>query len=555
MRFVDFVIRAWREMAYLQVMAHSTPAGNMRQPAAVKLGPFAAEDYRIRDWATSAEAAALGRQLARLLFPDAVWRLFAESLRAIAGRKDIGLRLRLCLDDDLIDLPWEFLYRPDVQAPAARSGFLLLDGRISLVREPPLVLGAPAATSRVQRGLFVGAFFADGSDTWGVQQEHASLTKAMRSVQDFVEFEFVRADAGSVDREVESGCDIFHYAGHTMVEDGRGAMVQLARMENAPSGEQLCFEMQAERAAWSRADQLAPRLGRAGTRLAVFNACNSGYWPFVSPFMRAGLPALVGVQGTVGNVAALNFSARLYESLAVGLSLDEALTFARIHLFEPGRREYECDWGRFMVYMPAESAVLFPRPEREGVQHLQTEIRKERERTIGHVHALLETMDGAAVSRMLSDVADRTVLILGRFTAERKAVLEAIKTALAARTRPYVPILFDFEKPGERDLIESILRFAAVSRFVIADLSDPKSIPAELQAIVPQFPSLPVVPIIEAGQREYPVSDNILRRDSVARPIVHYRDIGHLMEVLEEQVLGPAEALYAELRPAPLVIV
>ena len=24
---------------------------------------------------------------------------------------------------------------------------------------------------------------------------------------------------------------------------------------------------------------------------------------------------------------------------------------------------YPCDWGRFMAYMPIESAVLFPRPE------------------------------------------------------------------------------------------------------------------------------------------------------------------------------------------------
>lgn len=41
--------------------------------------------------------------------------------------------------------------------------------------------------------------------------------------------------------------------------------------------------------------------------------------------------------------------------------------------------------------------------------------------------------------------------------------------------RQYVTILFDFEKPGERDLIESILRFAAVSRFVVADLKVSKT--------------------------------------------------------------------------------
>jgi hypothetical protein len=112
-----------------------------------------------------------------------------------------------------------------------------------------------------------------------------------------------------------------------------------------------------------------------------------------------------------------------------------------------------------------------------------------------------------------------------------------------------LPILFDFKKSGERDLIESILRFAAVSRFVVADLSDPKSIPAELQAIVPQFPSVPVVPIIEASQREYPVADNILRRDSVVKPVVTYRNEAHLLAIFDEQVLAPAEALFAELNP------
>ena len=113
-------------------------------------------------------------------------------------------------------------------------------------------------------------------------------------------------------------------------------------------------------------------------------------------------------------------------------------------------------------------------------------------------------------------------------------------------------MLFDFEKPGDRDLIESIVRFASVSRFVIADLSDPKSVPAELQAIVPQFPSLPVIPIIEASQREYPVADSILRRDWV-HDVVRYESESHLVEILDREILEPAESMYTELRPAPIV--
>ena len=46
-------------------------------------------------------------------------------------------------------------------------------------------------------------------------------------------------------------------------------------------------------------------------------------------------------------------------------------------------------------------------------------------------------------------------------------------------------------------MVESVLRFAGVSRFVIADLSDPKWVLAELQQVVPAFRSLPVVPIID----------------------------------------------------------
>ena len=554
LRFVDFSIRAWREGQFLQVIAHSTPAGGMRQPVAVKLGAFNQADYRLPHDSTYAKGAEVGRELARLLLPDDVWRLLCESLRIIAPQAALGLRLRLCLDDDLIDLPWELLYRRDIDESEALSGFLLLDGRVSLVREPPSLITARQETDRAQRGLFVGTLFNDGTDIWGVASEHESLAKSMRPLKELLTLDFVRADnADEVDQALAAGCDFFHYAGHTEEEDGRRAMVQLANADlYARNRQQVTdgsrFESLPNRAAWSWSDNLALRLSRAGTKLAVFNACNSGYWPFVRPFMRAGIPAVVGVQGLVSNIAALNFAEKLYQSLAVGLSLDEALTFARLRVVEVEHSYYDCDWARFMAYMPTESAVLFPRPEGSAIRHQQHRVRAERAHTI---EGLAERLDGEEVSQMLSDIAARSVLILGRFTKKRKAILDAIRKALATPPRQYVPIVFDFEKPSDRTLIGSIVRFAAVSRFVIADLSDPKSVPAELQAIVPQFISLPVMPIIEATQREYPVADDILSRQSVT-PVVPYRDEAHLMAILDEQILAPAEELYAKLNPRAL---
>jgi hypothetical protein len=554
MRFLDFAVRAWREGPYLQVIAHSTPAGSMRQPAATRIGVFDARDFRLPVDAPLRDGAALGKRLAKLLMPDEVWRLFGESLQRIGPQPELGLRLRLCLDEDLIDLPWELLYRRDVEASAARSGFLLTDSRISLVREPPAIaLGAPPS-DRTRSGLFLGTFFDDGSDVWGVQTEYESLSKAMRPLRSLLSFDFAHTDdAAAVERAVASGCDVFHYAGHIDVDGDHVALVQLAdsaAFEGANAGVRM--EKIRKPAEFASAAALAPRLVRGGTRLAVFNACNSGFWPFARHFVRAGLPALVGVQGLVSNIAALNFAEKLYKSLAVGLTLDEALTYARLYVMGPEHSYYECDWARFMAYMPTEGAPLFPRPERETMRKRQASMRTERIEAAHAVLARARQLDGADVSRVLSDIAQRSVLILGRFTAERKAVLDGIRRALSSPPHSYVPLLFDFDKPGDRDLIESIVRFAAVSRFVIADLSEPKSVPAELQAIVPQFPSLPVIPIIQTDEREYPVSDHIMRRPSVHKPIVNYRDVAHLLTLLDAQVLRPAEALHEALSPPVL---
>src|SRR3954447_10466369 len=89
------------------------------------------------------------------------------------------------------------------------------------------------------------------------------------------------------------------------------------------------------------------------------------------------------------------------------------------------------------------------------------------------------------IRAVIDTITSKGVLILGRFTPGRKAVLDALRQEL--RKRDYLPILFDFEVPATRDITEPVSLLARMARFIIADLTDPSSIPKELEAIVPHL--------------------------------------------------------------------
>lgn len=149
------------------------------------------------------------------------------------------------------------------------------------------------------------------------------------------------------------------------------------------------------------------------------------------------------------------------------------------------------------------------------------------------------------IRHVIDTITSKVVLILGRFTPERKAVLDEIRDEL--RRRDYLPVLFDFDKPSYRDHTETISTLAHMARFVIADVTEAKSIPAELQCIVPNLPSVPVIPIVLRSDQGYALFDHIKKYNSVLEPY-EYENQTEIIASIGEKVIGPAEAKVAELR-------
>jgi hypothetical protein len=151
----------------------------------------------------------------------------------------------------------------------------------------------------------------------------------------------------------------------------------------------------------------------------------------------------------------------------------------------------------------------------------------------------------AAVSHLVTAGSASVVLILGRFTAGRRRVLRHIEEAL--RRRGKIPKVFDFPGPKKHEFTDTVRFIASMSEFIIADLTNPRSVPLELQAIVPDL-MVPVVPIVEAGKPIFSMFGDLRRKYFWVLQPVSYRSGRELVLHFDEEVIGPVEAMKAEIR-------
>jgi hypothetical protein len=146
------------------------------------------------------------------------------------------------------------------------------------------------------------------------------------------------------------------------------------------------------------------------------------------------------------------------------------------------------------------------------------------------------TLNNGNISRIIEATASQWVLLLGRFKVHKEVLDELAK---ALKRRNCIPIVFDFERASQRDLVESIILLAGLSRLVIVDITDPQSTPMELHAIVPNF-AVPVVPIMRAGTRPFGVFSGLLKFPWVRRPPIEYESPGQLVGQLDAMLAAPS---------------
>jgi uncharacterized protein YjbI with pentapeptide repeats len=145
---------------------------------------------------------------------------------------------------------------------------------------------------------------------------------------------------------------------------------------------------------------------------------------------------------------------------------------------------------------------------------------------------------------VLTTLGEKAVLVLGRFT-ERRELLDGIANKL--RSLRYIPIIFDFERPTDRDLTETVKVLAGLSRFVVADITNPLSVPLELQAVIPDY-MVPFVTILQRGQSAFGMFDDLPRKYPWALPLMEYNTADSLLANFEAKVVGPALEKLEEVR-------
>jgi len=285
-----------------------------------------------------------GGKLFDAVFTGDIEHLFRASLDA-AYRAGTGLRIRLRLPDDsaLHSRPWEFLFDTESRE------FLAVREHTPLVRYLPVAQPIPPITVEGPLRILVALAAPSDHPRLDVAREWEILMNALEAPVSAGQVELRRVPGRCTfdnlrDSLRHFGAHIFHFIGHGIPgalvleqETGKGLEMEATHLRSAfPSG--------------------------ALPRLIVLNSCSGAIgedMPFsglAQGFLRQGVPAVVAMQASITDDAALIFTRYFYRDLIETGTVDASLTEARLRMQGNG---HPIEWGTPVLYMRALSGQLF----------------------------------------------------------------------------------------------------------------------------------------------------------------------------------------------------
>ena len=296
------------------------------------------------------QATRFGELLFDALMSDELRSCFDVSMNLVR-QSEQGLRIRLRIEPpELAALPWEMM------RDKRSDKFISLSVYSPVVRYIELQQATPPLVTR--NPLCVLVVISSPSDQKPLNVE-LETRQIMRSLDDLVRKGAVKitvmrdANLLAVQKQLrDEEYNVLHYIGHGHFG------------ERSDEG-YLVFENSQGRSHFVSGRKLGPLLrDEDSLRLVMLNACSTAVTSEARPFsgvatslVQAGIPAVVAMQTSITDEAALQFSQVFYESLADGCPLDTAVAEGRKAIeFSAG---HTVEWAIPQLFMRVGDGVLF----------------------------------------------------------------------------------------------------------------------------------------------------------------------------------------------------
>lgn len=303
----------------------------------------------------SPKADEMGLQLFQSLIRDDVARDYDKTRALMSGRPDDALRIRLDFEDDpslrpAAALPWELLRDPDGDYLARRRTLSL--ARLLTPPVPPrcVRVAGPLQILAVKSSPFV-------LPPLDLDKEDEEIRKALQG--DEAGFQVTVLDnptiAGLRETLLENRWHILHFMGHGNFEEEQGEAC-------------VCFEDRTTgRRALLTASMFQEQLKDiTNLGLVVLNACQAGALPrrrgqnlfgsMAPELFRTGLPAVIAMQFSIDDDAAILLASRFYGRLAKGDPIEAALAETRFSIVQSDMAD---NWATPVLYLARRDAQVF----------------------------------------------------------------------------------------------------------------------------------------------------------------------------------------------------